>query len=110
MSGIAGDVYKTAKQAPNKVQLERTQAYGEYSLSVDNGYVTVNAPARSGNSRADACNDLYAKARGTIAAAYGEPQTETEHSMDALVASIVASRGTNGAGLGWVPPPSPTGW
>ena len=93
-----------AERAPDNVHVERSAGTREYSISTERNQVTVNAPLPKGNRRADACEELYAKARGTIAAAYGEPQNDTEHAMDALVASIVTSRGTNGAGLGWVPP------
>ena len=86
------------------MKVERSRGNQEYSISVEKDQVTVNAPLPKGNRRADSAEELYAKARGTIAAAYGEPQNETEHVLDALAASIVTSRGTNGCGRGWVPP------
>ncbi len=97
-------MHAAAERAPANVQIERSDGTREYSISVDKDDVTVNAPLPKGNRRADACGELYAKARGTIAAAYGEPRDETEQAMDALTGSIVTARGTNGCGLGWVPP------
>ena len=97
-------MHVAAERAPANVQIERSDGTREYSISVDKDDVTVNAPLPKGNRRADACGELYAKARGTIAAAYGEPRDETEQAMDALTGSIVTARGTNGCGLGGVPP------
>ena len=104
VNGLPSALLTAAGRAPDNVHVERSKDTREYSISIERNQVTVNAPLPKGNHRADACEELYAKARGTIAAAYGEPQNETEHALDALAASIVTSRGTNGAGLGWAPP------
>ena len=104
VTGLASALETAAQRAPENVKVDRSKGNREYSISVEKGQVTVNAPLPKGNRRADTAEELYAKARGTIAAAYGEPQNETEHALDALAASIVTSRGTNGCGLGWVPP------
>ena len=104
MSGLPSAVLTAADRAPSTIHVERNAGTEKYSISTKGDEVTVNAPASKGNRRADVCEELYAKARGTVAAAYGEPHNETEHAMDALVASIVTSRGTNSAGLGWRPP------
>ena len=104
VSGLPSALKRAADRAPSTIQVERNAGTQKYSISTHGDRVTVNGPAPKGNHRADACEELYAKARGTVAAAYGEPHNETEHAMDALVASIVTSRGTNSAGLGWAPP------
>ena len=104
VTGLPSALTVAAERAPDNVKVKRSRGNREYSISVEKGDVTVNAPLPKGNRRADIAEELYAKARGTIAAAYGEPQNETEHALDALAASIVTSRGTNGCGLGWVPP------
>ena len=104
ITGLPSAVLEAAERAPDNVHVERSAGTHEYSISTERNQVTVNAPLPKMNRRGDTCDELYAKARGTIAAAYGEPQNESEHAIDALVASIVTSRGTNGAGLGWVPP------
>ena len=104
VSGLPSAVLTAADRAPSTIHVERNAGTKKYSISTKGDEVTVNAPASKGNRRADVCEELYAKARGTVAAAYGEPHNETEHAMDALVASIVTSRGTNSAGQGWAPP------
>ena len=91
VTGLASALETAAQRAPENVKVKRSKGSQEYSISVEKGQVTVNAPLPKGNRRADTAEELYAKARGTIAAAYGEPQNETEHALDALAASIVTS-------------------
>ena len=108
VTGLPSTLKTAADRAPSNVHVKRSAGADKhthkYSVRTEGDQVTVNAPPSPGNSESDICEELYAKTRGTIAAAYGEPHNETEHAMDALVASIVTSRGTNSAGLGWRPP------
>ena len=66
--------------------------------------IVITAPVRSGDPGQQAADALYAVARGSLAVEYGPPLTAGEKALDALAASIVTSRGANGAGVGWNPP------
>ena len=98
----APDVATT--RAPRNVRTEAQAGATDFSISIEKGAVTARGPIRTHSEAAESCDQLYAHVRGTLAAAYGEPQSESEHAMDALAASIITSRGTNGCGLGWTPP------
>ena len=91
-------------RAPKTVHTESESGARDFSIRISKGQVTASGPMRTSDEAGAACDELYAHVRGTLAAAYGEPQNESEHAMDALAASIIASRGTNGCGLGWSPP------
>ena len=91
-------------RAPKNVRTQVQPGATDFSISIEKGAVTASGPIRTDSETAESCDQLYAHVRGTLAAAYGEPQSEAEHAMDALAASIITSRGTNGCGLGWTPP------
>ena len=91
-------------RAPKTVHTESESGARDFSIRISKGQVTASGPMRTSDEAGAACDELYAHVRGTLAASYGEPQNESDHAMDALAASIIASRGTNGCGLGWSPP------
>ena len=66
--------------------------------------IVITAPVRSGDRGQQAADALYAVARGSLAVEYGPPLTAGEKALDALAATIVTSRGVNGAGVRWDPP------
>ena len=61
-------------------------------------------PTGGGDEVTQAHDHLYAVARGSLCTEFGPPIGDEEKALDALAASLVTSRGTNGAGLGWDPP------
>ena len=66
--------------------------------------IVLTAPLPPGAGGPSPADELYAAARGTLAVEFGPPLTDGERALDALAASLVASRGTSSAGLGWRPP------
>ena len=106
VNGLPSALLTAAERAPDNVHVERSKDTREYSISIERNQVTVNAPLPKGNHRADACEELYAKARGTIAAAYGEPQNETEHATRSQRASSPAAEPTARDSAGRRPSPN----
>ena len=68
------------------------------------GGIDVEMAVRVDSPRLAAADALYAHVRGTLAMQHGPPAERDEEALDALTASIVASRGTNSVCLGWSPP------
>ena len=58
--------------------------------------MVLRVPDCEWDENARAHDELYAAARGALCNEYGPPLTEAEKAFDALAASIVNSRGTNG--------------
>ena len=106
LRGDSGALDSCARRAPDGLTVA-FEGYPttEYDVQPDgpDGLV-VTAPIRPGFSDSDFSESLYAVARGTLAMHSGPPLTLDEKALDALAASFVTARGTNGAGLGWNPP------
>ena len=68
------------------------------------GGVDVALSLRHDSVALERTDELYAAVRGTMVMEYGSPLHESGRAIDALTASIVTARGTNGACAGWNPP------
>ena len=92
-------------RAPEELEIRSDVYTRGYSVEeVTKTKVILNAPVRNGPPEQEAADRLYAVARGSLCTAYGPPLTDDEKALDALTASIITSRGSNGAGIGWNPP------
>ncbi len=102
-TGPVGDT-KTVRRRPDLVvSVENHRDHFEAEPDGPHRMV-LRVPDCERDENARAHDELYAAARGALCNEYGPPLTEAEKAFDALAASIVNSRGTNGTGLGWDPP------
>ena len=91
--------------AREELEIHSDRYAREYSVKdADNKKIVLNAPIRNDSPEQESADRLYAVARGSLCTEYGPPLTKDEKALDALTASIITSRGTNGAGIGWNPP------
>ena len=105
VEGNVEDLRKCAERHPRELEIERDELRTEYEAeSYGPSWVVLHVPDRGGDDVAHARDELYATARGSLCTAFGPPLSNDEKALDALAASLVTSRGTNGAGLGWDPP------
>ncbi len=91
-------------RAPGQVDFAADPAATAMTIERAYGRIEVRYPADTSSPERAANDELYAKVRGTIALQHGEPRSRADDALDALAASIVTSRGTNGCGIGWHPP------
>ena len=105
VEGGIGDLRKCAERHPRELEIERDELRTEYEAEpYGPSWIVLHVPDRGGDDVAHARDELYATARGSLCTAFGPPLSNDEKALDALAASLVTSRGTNGAGLGWDPP------
>ena len=105
VTGNPEDLLKCAERKPRELDISVEDGRTSYETEQYGPTVIVlYVPDRGGDEAAQARDRLYAVARGTLCTEFGPPTSREEKALDALAASLAASRGTNGAGLGWDPP------
>ena len=105
---VGGDSHAlvdAARRCPDDiVVIDDSGAPGCVVVESARGGVDVALPVRHDSVALERTDQLYAAVRGTMVMEYGSPLTESGRAIDALTASIVTARGTNGACVGWNPP------
>ena len=105
VEGNADDLRECAERSPRELEIAKEANRTDYEAEAYGpNWIVLHIPDRGGDNVAQARDELYATARGSLCTEFGPPLSGDEKALDALAASLIASRGTNGAGLGWDPP------
>ena len=104
VEGKPADIITCSERAPQELEISREKHRDNYEAEADGPHrIVLHVPDHDRTGIAKEADELYAAARGSLCTEYGPPLTREEKALDALAASIVTSRGTNGAGAGWTP-------
>ena len=105
---VVGDTHalgEAAARCPSDVVVVDDRRAGACVVAESpSGGVDVGLAIRHDSPALERSDQLYAAVRGTLVMEYGSPLREPDRALDALTASIVTARGTNGACAGWNPP------
>ncbi|MDE2906569.1 MAG: hypothetical protein OXQ28_10855 [Acidobacteriota bacterium] len=105
VEGNADDLRECAERSPRELEIAKEPDRTDYEAEAYGpNWIVLHVPDRGGDDIARTRDELYATARGSLCTEFGPPLSDDEKALDALAASLVTSRGTNGAGLGWDPP------
>ncbi len=104
VEGNPDDLRKCAGRIGTSLEISPEENRTAFETEQYGPVIDLYVPQPQGTDAEQAREELYAAARGTLCTEYGPPLSDDEKALDALAASIVASRGTNSAGLGWSPP------
>ena len=104
VQGNPNDLRTCAKRIQTGLEISPEEGRTTFKTEQFGPVIDLYVPKPVGSDAEQAREELYAAARGSLCMEYGPPLSDDEKALDALAASIVTSRGTNGAGLGWSPP------
>ena len=95
------DDLRTCAKRMREIEISTEEHRTDYEAETyGRNWIVLHVPGRGGDDVARARDELYAVARGSLCTEYGPPLSDDEKALDALAASIVTGRATNGAGSG----------